>query len=130
MAVDKKRIERLAKASFALAPQAVETPWEELPDHVREGWKREGYRAALNQDAATLPLDEARARFAHLTAIYEKGAGKRDKLMHERDRKIDTLGHKAERAFAERIKKANEGLYEVEMERAALVRALGGKTTA
>ncbi len=72
--------------------------------------------------------ENLRKRWAELTAEYEKKAAPRDKLMAERDAKIAKLTDAEQRAYAAKIKKANEGLYEIEMERAAIARALGGKT--
>lgn len=73
--------------------------------------------------------DKLRARFAELTKQYEAKDAKRAPLQAERDKKFDSLTPAKLRDFDKRIKAANKGMYEIEMERAAIARALGGKTS-
>lgn len=72
--------------------------------------------------------DKLRARFAELTKKYETRAGPRDKLMAERDAKAAKLTRAQFVEYDKKITAANKGIYEIEMERAAVARALGGKT--
>lgn len=72
--------------------------------------------------------DKLRARFAELTKQYEAKDAKRAPIQAERDKYMETVGKKLA-GFDDRIRAANKGLYEIEMERAAISRALGGKTT-
>lgn len=73
--------------------------------------------------------DKLRARFAELTRKYEAQDAKRAPIQQARDKYMETHGRKLA-DFDDRIRKANAGLYEIEMERAAIARALGGKTSA
>jgi hypothetical protein len=73
-----------------------------------------------------LSPDKLRKRFAELTKKYE--ASPRHKLMAERDSKADKLTRAEFVKYDDKIKAANKGLYEIEMERAMIARALGGKT--
>lgn len=70
--------------------------------------------------------DKLRARFAELTKQYE--ASPIHKLKAERDKSFAKLNQAQRDDFDKRIRKANEGLYEIEQERAVIARALGGKT--
>jgi hypothetical protein len=74
-----------------------------------------------------LSTDKLRARFAELTKKYESQDAKRAPIQQERDKYMEGVGKKLA-AFDDRIRKANKGLYEIEMERAVISRALGGKT--
>lgn len=71
--------------------------------------------------------EKLRARFAELTAKYE--ANPVHKLKSERDAKAEKLTRTEFVKYDERIRAANKGLYEIEMERAAIARALGGRTS-
>lgn len=74
--------------------------------------------------------DKLRARFAELTKKYDAGDAKRTALQHERDGKIAKgLPPAEERAYAVKIKKLHAELAPIEEERAAISRALGGKTS-
>jgi hypothetical protein len=73
--------------------------------------------------------DKLRKRFAELTKRYEAKAGPRDKIMAERDGKADKLTRAQFVTYDKKITAANKGIYEIEMERAAIARALGGKTS-
>ena len=68
-----------------------------------------------------------RARFRELTAEYDKREAKLAPLRKKLDDHVATAA-KAEQAIREKIKAASVGLYDLEMERAAVARALGGKT--
>lgn len=72
-----------------------------------------------------------RKHFAELSARFEPKAEKRDALKRERDELAEkgTLTLKQSQDFDEKIRKANEGLYDLEMQRAVVARALGGKTS-
>lgn len=70
--------------------------------------------------------EKLRARFAELTKQYD--ASPIHKLKAERDAKADKLTRAQLVKYDEKIRAANKGLYEIEMERAAIARALGGKT--
>ena len=69
-----------------------------------------------------------RARFAELAKQYEAKAAPRDKLRAERDARHAKLTQAELAKYDDKIRKANEGLFDIEMERAAVARALGGKT--
>jgi hypothetical protein len=71
--------------------------------------------------------DKLRARFAELTKQYNQMDAKRAPIQQARDKYMEKHGAKLAE-FDDRIRKANKGMYEVEMERAAISRALGGKT--
>jgi vacuolar-type H+-ATPase subunit D/Vma8 len=69
-----------------------------------------------------------RKRFAELTEKHDAIRAKSDPLRA----KYDTLvqdNRKAEDEAAKRVSNAERGLYEIEMERATIARALGGKTS-
>lgn len=69
-----------------------------------------------------------RARFHELTAQHDEIRAKSDPLRAKRD----ALSQKhalEEKALNDRIKEVEAGLFEIEQERAALARALGGKTS-
>ncbi len=70
--------------------------------------------------------DSMRARFHELTARREQIIATSPRA--DRDRLIDTLTTAQQRDFAERIKAHEAELYDIDVERAALARALGGKT--
>jgi hypothetical protein len=72
--------------------------------------------------------EKLRKRFKELTDKFEPKAEARDAIKRERDAKGDGLTAKQAAAYDAKIRKANEGLYELEMERAAISRALGGRT--
>ena len=71
--------------------------------------------------------DKMRKRFQELTDKYDKAMEKIDPLQQKLSELVGKYA-KEEQSLREQIKKAREGLYENEMERAALARALGGKT--
>lgn len=71
--------------------------------------------------------EKLRARFAALTKQYEAKDAKRAPLQAKRDKYMETHGAKLA-DFDKQIIAANKGMYEIEMERAAIARALGGKT--
>lgn len=75
--------------------------------------------------------EKLRKRFKELTDKFEPRAEARDAIKRERDEKAEkgTLTIKQSLDYDAKIKKANEGLYDLEMERAAVARALGGKTS-
>lgn len=73
--------------------------------------------------------DKLRARFAELTKQYNAMDAKRAPLQQERDKKHASLTTKQLQVYDDKIRKANKGMYEVEMERAMIARALGGKTS-
>jgi hypothetical protein len=108
------------KAAFAMS--GAEGKWDDLPDADKVQWRHRGFRAALDMKAQGMDPVAARARFAELTKEFEE-------LKAERDAKDDKLTRSQMRAYDDKIRKANVGLYEIEMERAALSRALGGKTS-
>jgi len=66
-----------------------------------------------------------RKRYAEVTAEFDKKNEPLLKLKAERDGKKGTLTAGEAADYDKKIRKANEGLYEIEMERAALARALG-----
>jgi predicted nucleic acid-binding Zn-ribbon protein len=68
-----------------------------------------------------------RARFAELTEKHDAIRAKADPLRERYDALVQG-NRKAEDAAAKRVKNAEDGLYEIEMERAAIARALGGRT--
>lgn len=74
-----------------------------------------------------LSPDKLRKRFAELTRQYEAKDAKRAPLQAKRDKYMETVGKKLA-DFDKQIIVANKGMYEIEMERAAISRALGGKT--
>lgn len=71
-----------------------------------------------------------RKRFAELTDEFEPKAEKRDAIKRERDEYVEkgTVSLKKLAEYDKKIIAANKGLYDLEMERAAVARALGGKT--
>lgn len=71
--------------------------------------------------------DEMRSRFHALTVEREKILAKSGPLRAERDAFVQETRPK-EQSMNAAIKKAETGLYDIDMERAALVRALKGKT--
>jgi hypothetical protein len=119
-------IDRMARASHAL--EGDERKFEELTPLEQQHRKHAGYRAALDKAARALSIEEAREAFAKQTQEFEAAAEKRDAIKRERDGKGDKLTLAEARKYDERIRKANEGLFELEMERAALARALEGRT--
>jgi len=72
--------------------------------------------------------DKLRARFAELTKKYEAVDAKRTKLQQERDGKVDKLSMAELRSYADKIKKLHAEAAPIEEERAAIARALGGRT--
>lgn len=70
-----------------------------------------------------------RERFAALTAKHDEIRAKSDPLRIKRDKHVQAARKVEDKMNAE-IKKAEEGLFELEMERATIARALGGKTAA
>lgn len=71
--------------------------------------------------------DGMRARFHALTAEREKILAKSGPLRAERDAFVQETRPK-EQAMNAAIKKAEAGLFDIDQERAALARALKGKT--
>ena len=69
-----------------------------------------------------------RARFAKLTADHDAIRRKADPLRADYDDLVQR-NRKAEDAAAAKVKKAEAGLYDIEQERAAIARALGGRTS-
>ena len=67
-----------------------------------------------------------RARFHELTAKREKILAKSGPLREERDAIVQAAEAQVQPLIAE-IKKAEADLYDIDMERAAMVRALKGK---
>lgn len=74
--------------------------------------------------------DKLRKRFAELTKQYDAKDAKRTALQLERDGKVDTHPEKDIRAYRSRITKLHAEIAPIEEERAAISRALGGKTAA
>lgn len=72
--------------------------------------------------------DKLRARFAELTKKYDLIDAKRTKLQLERDGKVDTHPEKDIRAYRDRIIKLHKEAAPIEEDRAAISRALGGRT--
>lgn len=77
-----------------------------------------------------LSPEALRKAFKELSDKFEPRAEKRDALKRERDAKAEagTLTVKQSQDYDAKIRKANEGLYDLEMQRAVVARALGGKT--
>lgn len=76
----------------------------------------------------SLPSPETmRKRFHTLSAQADKIRGKSGPLRDRHDAMIRRHAKENEKLAAE-IRKAEKGLYEIDMERAALARALGGQT--
>lgn len=73
--------------------------------------------------------EKLKARFWELTDKYDEYEAKLAPLRKQLEKALDGT-RKEEEAARAKIKKAREGLYELEMERAAVARALGGKTGA
>lgn len=69
---------------------------------------------------------QMRARFAELTGQAEKIRANADPLREARD-KLAADHAKAIESHNAKIAKAEDGLFDIEQERAQLVRALGGK---
>lgn len=72
--------------------------------------------------------EKLRARFAELTEQHDKLDAKRTALQSERDSKVDKAPEKDIRSYRDRIIKLHNEIAPIEMERAAISRALGGKT--
>jgi hypothetical protein len=74
--------------------------------------------------------DALRARFAELTDEFDALNAPLLALKAERDEKYADLTVAEVQAYDEKIRAANDPrLYEIEMERAAIARALNGKTS-
>lgn len=76
-----------------------------------------------------LSADALRERFADLTAQHDKIREKAEPLRAQYDALVQK-NRAAEDAQADKVRKAEKGLYEIEQERATIARALGGKTSA
>lgn len=70
---------------------------------------------------------ELRDRFHELTAQHDAIRAVSDPIRAQRDKIVQDADIKA-RKLAEQIKEAEAGLYDIEMERARIARALKGKT--
>lgn len=70
-----------------------------------------------------------RKRFAELTKKHDGIRAKSAPLREKYDALVQN-NRKAEDAAAKRVSDAEMGLFDIEMERAAIARALGGKTVA
>lgn len=70
---------------------------------------------------------EQRARFAELTAAAAAIRAKVDPLREHRDAVVNKA-REDEQVLNDEIREAEAGLFEIEQERAMIVRALGGKT--
>jgi predicted nucleic acid-binding Zn-ribbon protein len=73
--------------------------------------------------------DETRARFWELTQKAEKMRAKSGPLRDQHDDLIRSQA-KARKTLEDKISTAEKGLFDIEQERAALARALGGQTGA
>ena len=71
--------------------------------------------------------DKMRARFQTLTKDYDKRMAKLEPL-HKKLADHVAKSAKVEQELREQIAEAKEGMYDLEMERAMLARALGGRT--
>jgi uncharacterized coiled-coil DUF342 family protein len=71
--------------------------------------------------------DKLRARFAELSEKRDRIRAKADPLREERDSFVQANAAK-EAAMNAAIRKAEEGLFELDQEAATIARALGGKT--
>lgn len=69
-----------------------------------------------------------RARFQELTKKHDQIRAKSDPLREKRDQQVQKARAEEDKLNAQ-IAKAEAGLYENEMERAAVARALGGRTS-
>jgi len=121
--------DELAKALYAIDAGSNGTPYAKLTADERAPYEREAKRTLMERRAAADP-DAARKRFAELTAQYDAIDAKRTKLQLERDSKVDTHPEKDIRAYRDRIIKLHNEAAPIEEERAAISRALGGKTAA
>lgn len=126
MATTDKVTEQFGKNAFALSGD--ERNWSDLDEPEKVQWRHRGFRAALDLRAQSLSPPDARAKFKALTEEFDKKFAPLVKLKEERDKKADKLTRSEFAEYDNRIRKANEGLYEIEMERAAVARALGGRT--
>ena len=75
-----------------------------------------------------LSADTLRKRFAKLTRDHDTIRGKSTPLRESYDALVQANRRKEDKAAAE-IKKTEDGLYDIEQERAVIARALGGKTS-
>jgi hypothetical protein len=119
----------LAKALYAVDTGGNGTAYSRLNADERAPYEREAKRMFLERRATADP-DAARARFAELTKQYDEIDAKRTKLQLERDSKVDTHPEKDIRAYRDRIIKLHNEAAPIEEERAAISRALDGKTAA
>ena len=75
-----------------------------------------------------LSADTLRKQFGKLTKQHDAIRAKSTPLRESYDAMVQANRAREDKAAAE-IKKAEDGLYEIEQERAAIARALGGKTS-
>ena len=75
-----------------------------------------------------LSADTLRKQFAKLTKDHDAIRAKSTRLRDSYDALVQANRAKEDKAAAE-IKKAEDGLFDIEQERAAIARALGGRTS-